>query len=413
MKRIIVVSIVLLFALIGLAGNLKKRATKVAAPLASAGAYVVSPKQVYDVAGKVIGFVDSEGGLVINGQKNRDIHVGRDGMLVDKKGKTIGFVPLGSDEVLGDPGKKRVLTPGPNGSCVIPERNPLNQRMLEPGESIPVCGKTVEEVMSNIQVMFGNACKAGVEQILYVVRLPDGRHELRRGDNNDGTSKSVEFRPRLAKGEIIVGIIHDHPDLGQSALWPSEMDAVTAMKHNTNIYVHDCKSDGMSVAYLHKPKSMERVGLWKKVMLVKDGKPTEALTMPERTGSCNGHDAYDESQYEQYAAGKYSQTCDSRPAAKTQTLGSVRTGAGGYCQCANPQIWGHGAYVGKVYKSKYKTQHLGAIGFVCVACGCPNKTLQKQAKAWKASQEAEGLPTQWYDFQMQYVENMKNRAGDR
>ena len=83
--------------------------------------------------------------------------------------------------------------------------------MLEPGESIPVCGKTVEEVMGSIQVMFGTACKAGVEQILYVVRLPDGRYELRRGDIGDGTPTNVRFRPRLARGETIVGIIHDHP----------------------------------------------------------------------------------------------------------------------------------------------------------------------------------------------------------
>ena len=150
--------------------------------------HVVPSKPAYDNAGKEIGFVNSEGQLVV-------------------KGNRIGFVPLEDDEVVDDPGKKRVLTPGPAGGCVIPERNPLNQRMLEPGESIPVCGKTVEEVMGSIQVMFGSACKAGVEQILYVVKLPDDRYELRRGDTGDGTPTNVRFRPRLARGETIVGIV--------------------------------------------------------------------------------------------------------------------------------------------------------------------------------------------------------------
>ena len=406
MKRIIVVSIVLLVTFAGMAGNSKERTTKVAAPSASAGAYVVTSKPVYDVAGKEIGYVNANGRVVVSGQESLDVHVGRDGMLVDGKGKKIGFTPLGEDNVVDDHGKKRVLTPGPNGGCVIPERNPLNQRMLEPGESIPVCGKTVEEVMGSIQVMFGTACKAGVEQILYVVRLLDGRYELRRGDYNDGTSTHVRFRPRLAKGEIIVGIIHDHP---AGSTWPSEMDAVTAMKYDTNIYVHDCQSDEMSVAYLHKPKSKKSKNkdFWKKVMLVKNGTPTEELGMPLRGDYCDGSDPYDAAQYERYAAGEYAQPCDKHPVTKTQTMGAVRTGdGGGYCACAQPYLYGEHV---RIRRKRGKLQHWGVVGFVCGKCCKIERAMYAKAQDLKAKQSSEGVPTFWMDIQLQLAEDMREK----
>ena len=416
MKRIIVVSAVLLVTFAGMAGNSKKRTTKVAVPSASAGAYVVTPKPVYDVAGKEIGYVNANGRVVVYGQERSDVHVGRDGTLVDGKGKKIGFTPLGADEVVGDPGKKRVLTPGPNGGCVIPGRNPLNQRMLESGESIPVCGKTVEEVMGNIQVMFGTACKAGVEQILYVVKLPDGRYELRRGDTGDGTPTNVRFRPRLVSGETIVGIIHDHPagnTKGRNALWPSEMDAVAALDHNANMYVHDCRSDEMSVAYLRrKDGTGEHENLWQQVWLVKNGVPTEKLKMPPPGNYCNGSDPYDSAQYEQYAAGKYSKVCDNRAVTKKQTLGAVRTGGGGgYCACAKPQVFGEKVRESRSNRKRGQVKHYGVVGFICAKCGKVNKAMYAKAQALKAKQTGEGVPTFWMDLQLQQLEQIR-QMGD-
>lgn len=410
MKRIILASIVLLVSLAGAAGNSKKRTSKAAEPLTAAGTFVVPPKPAYDNAGKEIGYVNSKGRLVVNGRERASVSVERNGMLLDRKGNRIGFVSLENDEVVGDPGKRRVLTSGPNGGCVIPERNPLNQRMLDPGESIPVCGKTVEEVMGSIQVMFGTACKAGVEQILYVVRFPDGRHELRRGDNNDGTSTDVWFRPRLANGEIIIGIIHDHPigkTKGRDALWPSELDAVTAMKYDTNIYVHDCQSDEMSVAYLHKPrgKKSKNKDFWKKVMLVKGGAPSEELKMPLPGNRCDGRDPYDETQYEQYAAESLSQSCDNRLVTKTQTLGAVRTGeSGGYCQCAQPYLYGEHV---RISRKRDKVQHWGVVGFVCSKCCKIEKAMYAKAQELKAKQSGEGVPTFWMDIQLQLAEDMR------
>ena len=403
MKRIIVVSAVLLVTFAGMAGNSKKRTTKVAVPSASAGAYVVMPKPAYDVAGKEIGYVNSNGRLVVDGRERSDVRVGRDGMLVDGKGKKIGFTPLGADEVVGDPGKKRVLTSGPNGGCVIPERNPLNQRMLEPGESIPVCGKTVEEVMGSIQVMFGTACKAGVEQVLYVVKLLDGRYELRRGDTGDGTPTNVRFRPRLASDETIVGIIHDHP-VGNA--WPSEMDAVTALEHNVNMYVHDCQSDEMSVAYLRrKDGTGEHENLWQQVWLVKNGVPTEKLKMPPPGNYCNGSDPYDAAQYERYAAGKYSKVCDNRPVTKKQALGAVRPGGGGgYCACAKPYLYGEHV---RISRKRGKVQHWGVVGFVCGKCCKIERTMYAKAQELKAKQSSEGVPTFWMDIQLQLAEDMR------
>lgn len=95
MKRIIAVSIVLLVTFSGMAGNSKKRTAKVAAPSASAGAYVVTSKPVYDVAGKEIGYVNSNGRLVVDGRERSDVRVGRDGMLVDGKGKKNRFHAIG------------------------------------------------------------------------------------------------------------------------------------------------------------------------------------------------------------------------------------------------------------------------------------------------------------------------------
>jgi len=294
----------------------------------------------------------------------------------------------------------------PTPECLNPGKDPAADLEFPIGEKKTVCTSDrgygqarkadPDVAMKKVYPYLNNACRLGQEQILYIVQ--DGKDfTVSRADSGGGTMTSVSgviFKPK--DKSLIMAIIHNHPE--GVIYWPTEADIRDALKNGCNCYIRSC--DGHLYVFDvtdGKVYEIDKKG--------KRSKPLKQYPL-DGTRTNDGHDLYDMSKFEEMKA---------KHAPKEQNDGQVGVAGkpqsrSGYCECANPQIWGHGAYVGKLYKSKNRTQHLGQIGFVCVACGCPNKALQAQAKAWKACQESEGLPTQWYDFQMQYIANMKKQA---
>lgn len=284
--------------------------------------------------------------------------------------------------------KTKVTIPVPE--CLNPGKNPADDLEFPIGAEKTICTSNrgynkaqkadPDVAMRKVYPYLNNACRIGQEQLLYIVQ--DGKDfTLSRADSGNGGKTEVSGMIAIPKDKsLIVACIHNHPK--GVIYWPTEADIIDALKYGMNCYIRACTGElyvfDVADGNVYKLGKNGRSGPLKQYPLTK-----------KRTN--DGHDLYDLSKFKEMKA-MYA------PKEKSNS---------GYCECANPQIWGHGAYVGRVYKSKSKTQHLGAIGFVCVACGCPNKALQEQARELKASQAAEGLPTQWYDVQMQYIENMK------
>ena len=298
--------------------------------------------------------------------------------------------------------KPRVMIPVPE--CLNPGKNPAADLEFPIGEKKTVCtsnkgyGKArkadPDAAMRTVYPYLNNACRIGKEQLLYIVQ--DGKDfTLERLDLDDGNkTETIGYFIKPKDPNLIEAFIHNHPE--GVIYWPTEADVKSALENGCNCYIRAC--DGKLYVFDVTDGNVYEIGTkkWRR------GKPLKQYPLTgERTN--DGHDLYDLSKYEEMKA----MYAPKKVNGGQTPVGEAPRSRSGYCECAKPQILGHGAYVGKLYKSKSKTQHLGQIGFVCMACGRPNKALQEQARAWKASQESEGLPTQWYDFQMQYIENMK------
>lgn len=297
--------------------------------------------------------------------------------------------------------KVRTLAP----ECLNPGRNPSPELEFPIGEKGTICmpkhrGMTANPDLAMMKVLpyLNKACSKGVEQQLYIVQ--DGNNfSLSRADSGDGTADSVKGTiVRPGDKRLKVAIIHNHPN---GTAWPSEIDVESALKSGLDCYIRAC----VGKSYALYVFDVTDGNVYK---VDKNGKRTGPLPQCPLSESRrnDGSDGYDMSKFEEMKAKFAPKEQDDE---RTVGVGSPRSRSG-YCECSNPQIYGHGAYVGTLHKSKHKTQHLGMIGFVCLACGCPIKTLQVQAQEWRACQKAEGLPTQWYDLQMQYIEDMRRKA---
>lgn len=301
--------------------------------------------------------------------------------------------------------------------CFVPDENPKN---LEYGEVRKICAKTEREAVAMVKSLLDNACAIAKEELLYLVKVPGG-YELRRGDLSDGTNEVVPFNPRKEDIGNIVAIFHNHPEKDIKTFWPSEADVTLGFKHNSNVFVRDCKSNKLIGVMLRDPNKKKKARLpsyYGKVHEISDnGKLGREIKFEEleivSLHKCDGSDPYDESQLERYKADRLSESCGTIDRRKGKNAaGNVeakvkQSASGGYCGCTSPigcvdavvnERADFAAHMGR------KARTYGSIQFICGGCGKINLVYYNKAKKLRAEQQKQGMQSVWFDRQLQAIQ---------
>ena len=286
------------------------------------------------------------------------------------------------------------------------------------GESKRIYAANPTDAMSKAHGMLSGACLNGKEEILYLVEVKNGVYDLKRGDRGDGSGVEVEFTPQKEDVDKIVAILHNHPEIsGSDGRWPSEDDAILGLKYKSDVFIRECGSQTLYCLKLRtKPRTLHYGRVYKvEYQDTKEGvrgylsRREETYTQP-KTRRCDGHAPYDRTQIARYAKDHLSSAClvDNREK-KGLSLGLVQErSSGGYCKCPSPlgcveavvnERTDFAAHMGR------KARAYGAIQFICGKCGKINESFYKKASKLKSEQQKQGLPTDWFDRQLQVLRN--------
>lgn len=166
----------------------------------------------------------------------------------DKFYKRLGAVVSPDQEIIVDSnGKNWPMSVDKKGNlCYDPVRSP-NYNNIPYGFDVPICATGTEDAMVQVAQMLDNACRNEKEESMVLVKRGEA-YVLRRIDRGDGDAESVSGEVSILKGEEVVAVLHNHPEVnGQDSLWPSETDAISALKNGCDSYIRDCATGRIGV----------------------------------------------------------------------------------------------------------------------------------------------------------------------